>query len=274
MFTSRSQKLFSLVPRGTFLVVALVSLVVLIGCSRDGKDNSLVVGMDLSYPPFETIDASGQPVGVSVELARALASHLGRPLKIENMPFVGLIPSLQNGRIDCVISSMTDTPERGNAISFSDPYLSTGLALLVNAKSDYRSIADVDQPGNTIAVRLGTTGESWARQNIKAATLVAMEKENTAVLEVIQGKASAFIYDQMSVWQNQQKNPETIRALLAPIRKEEWAIGVRKDNTVLREQINTFLKAFRAEGGFDRLGDQFLKEQKAAFEREGVPFVF
>lgn len=275
MFTSRSQKLFSLVPRGTFLLLVVLLAFILVGCGKKrGSENALVVGMDLSYPPFETIDTSGHPVGVSVELARALASHLGRPLKIENMPFVGLIPSLQNGRIDCVISSMTDTPERRNAISFSDPYLSTGLALLVNAKSDYRSIADLDQPGKTIAVRLGTTGESWARQHIKNATLVAMEKENTAVLEVIQGKADAFIYDQMSVWQNQQKNPETTRALLAPIRKEEWAIGVRKDNTVLQEQINAFLKAFRAEGGFDRLGDQFLKEQKTAFEKEGVPFVF
>lgn len=274
MFTSRSQKLFSLVPRGTICVLAAIVAVVLAACSPERKENTLVVGMDLSYPPFETIDASGQPVGVSVELARALAKNLGRPLKIENMPFVGLIPSLQNGRIDCVISSMTDTPERRNAISFSEPYLSTGLAVLVNAKSGYRSVADVDQAGNTIAVRLGTTGETWARQNVKNATLVAMEKENTAVLEVIQGKASAFIYDQMSVWQNQQKNPETTRALLAPIRKEEWAIGVRKDNDVLREQINAFLKTYREEGGFDRLADQFLKDQKAAFKRENVPFVF
>lgn len=274
MFTSLSQKLFFLVPRGTIFLVALASFAILLGCSKERETNLLVVGMDLSYPPFETIDGSGQPVGVSVELARALAKTLGRPLKIENMPFVGLIPSLQNGRIDCVISSMTDTPERRQAITFSDAYLSTGLALLVNAKSDFRSLADVDQPGNTIAVRLGTTGESWARQNVKNATLVAMEKENTAVLEVIQGKVSAFIYDQMSVWQNQQKNPDTTRALLAPIRKEEWAIGVRKDNTVLQEQINAFLKTFRAEGGFDRLADEFLSEQKAAFEKEGVPFVF
>ncbi len=274
MFTSRSPKLFSVVPRGTTLLAVLILLAVLSACTKGEKDNPLVVGMDLSYPPFETIDASGQPAGVSVELARALAKNLERPLKIENMPFVGLIPSLQNGRIDCVISSMTDTPERRQAISFSDPYLSTGLALLVNARSGLQSFDEVDQQGKTIAVRLGTTGESWARQNVKNATLIAMDKENTAVLEVIQGKADAFIYDQMSVWQNQQKNPETTRALLAPIRKEEWAIGVRRDNEALRDQINAFLKTFRAEGGFDRLADQFLKDQKAAFEKENVPFLF
>jgi polar amino acid transport system substrate-binding protein len=274
MFTTLSQKLFSSVPRGTILLGLLVFTVFGLGCSGEHPKNELIVGMDLSYPPFETISPDGTPEGVSVELATALAAYLGRPLRIENIPFVGLIPSLQNGRIDCVISSMTDTPERRQSLSFSDPYLSTGLALLVGKQSSLQSLSDLDQPGKTIAVRLGTTGESWARENIKNATLVAMDKENTAVLEVIQGKADGFIYDQMSIWQNQQKNPDATRALLAPIRKEEWAIAVRKEDAPLREQINSFLKEFRAEGGFDRLAEQFLKEQKAAFEKEGVPFVF
>jgi polar amino acid transport system substrate-binding protein len=273
MFTPRSQKLFKFVPRGTLALISLL-LGILSGCSDGRPNNELVVGMDLSYPPFETIDASGQPVGVSVELAKALAKDLDRPLRIENIPFTGLILSLQNGRIDCVISSMTDTEERRNVIGFSETYLSTGLALLVSAKSDARSLEDLDQPGKTLIVRLGTTGETWARSNLRKATLIAMEKENTAVLEVIQGKADGFIYDQMSVWQNQQKNPDTTRALLAPIRKEEWAVGVRKDDEALRGQINMFLKKFRADGGFDRLADEFLKEQKKAFQQQGIPFVF
>lgn len=274
MFTSLSQKLFRFVPRGTFLLAGVLFLGIFLGCSGGRKGNELVVGMDLSYPPFETIDAKGQPVGVSVELAKALAKDLGRPLRIENIPFTGLILSLQNGRIDCVISSMTDTPERRNVISFSDPYLSTGLALLVNFKSEAQSLADLDKPGKTVVVRLGTTGEAWARQSIKNASVVAMDKENTAVLEVIQGKADAFIYDQMSVWKNQQQNPGTTRALLAPIRKEEWAIAVRKDDEALRGQINDFLKKFRAEGGFDRLADEFLRDQKEAFQKQGIPFYF
>jgi polar amino acid transport system substrate-binding protein len=279
MFTSDSRKTPTYVPRGTIaicltLVLGLFTLFVVIGCRPAVEDDSLVVGMDLSYPPFETIDPAGQPVGVSVELAKALAESLGRPLKIQNMPFTGLIPSLQNGAIDCVISSMTDTPERRKSIAFSDPYLSTGLALLVPASSQVGAMANLDQPGRTVIVRLGTTGEVWARENIKAAKVVSMDKENMAVLEVIQGKADGFIYDQMSVWQNQQKNPEKTRALLAPIRQEQWAIGVRLDNEVLREQINQFLKTYREKGGFDRLAEQFLSEQKAAFEQAGVPFLF
>ena len=230
--------------------------------------------MDLSYPPFETIDENGKPVGISVQLAQALADNLKQPLRIENMPFVGLIPSLQNGRIDCIISSMTDTPERRQSIAFSDPYLSIGLALLAGISADLSNASGVDRQGRTLVVRQGTTGELWARANLKQAKVLSVEKENAAVLEVIQGKADAFVYDQMSVWQNWKKNPATTRALLTPLQKEHWAVGVRKNNDALRLKINDFLREFRAGGGFEKLGDQFLSEQKEAFRKENIPFYF
>ena len=254
--------------------ILLLSLFAFVSCSSKPGSHELVVGMDLSYPPFETIDEDGKPAGISVHLAQALAENLKRPLRIENIPFVGLIPSLQNKRIDCIISSMTDTPERRQSIAFSDPYLAIGLALLAGVNADLPSAAEVDRQGRTLVVRQGTTGELWARANLKQAKVLSVEKENAAVLEVIQGKADAFVYDQMSVWQNWKRNPETTRAILSPLQKEYWAVGVRKDNDELRLKINDFLKEFRAAGGFEKLGEQFLSEQKEAFRKENIPFYF
>ena len=252
--------------RWIFLALALA------GCQP--REKPLVVGMDLSYPPFEMIDESNKPAGVSVEIARALANHLHKPLQIENLPFVGLIPSLQSGHLDCVISSMTDTQERRQSISFSDPYLSIGLAMLVGRNAGLQGLPDLDQPGRTVVVRQGTTGEVWARKALKAARLLVVEKENAAVLEVVQGKADAFVYDQMSIWKNWRQNTENTRALLAPIQKESWAIGVRKDNEQLLAEINAFLRQFRESGGFEKLGDRYLREQKEAFAKENIPFFF
>ncbi|MFA7345585.1 MAG: transporter substrate-binding domain-containing protein [Terrimicrobiaceae bacterium] len=257
-----------------YLLLILLAACAVGACTKKRAANELVVGMDLSYPPFETIDASGHPTGVSVDLARALGGHLGRPVRIENIPFTGLIPSLKTGKIDCVISSMTDTPERRTSISFSDPYLTIGLALLVAKDSPIRSIADVDQPGRSLAVRQGTTGEVWARANLKNAKIIALEKEASAVLEVVQGKADAFLYDQMSVWKNAREQAGSTRALLAPVQKENWAVGLKSDNEKLRGEINEFLKTYRASGGFERLGDKYLGEQKSAFREQGLPFYF
>jgi polar amino acid transport system substrate-binding protein len=258
-----------------FTLWCLLALAVtLVSCGDTRDPNELVVGMELSYPPFETITPEGAPTGVSVDLAHALGEALGRPVRIENLPFTGLIPSLKTGRIDCIISSMTDTSERRKSISFSDPYLTTGLGLLVAKASPLHGIDDLDVEGKTVAVRQGTTGEVWARANLKHAKVLALEKESSAVQEVIQGNADAFLYDQMSVWQNARKNPEKTRALLNPLEVESWAIGLRKDDDALRGMINQFLEDYRAQGGFERLGDKYLSEQKAAFAREGVPFVF
>lgn len=109
----------------------------------------------MSYPPFEMLDSSGQPAGVSVDMARAMGQYLNRPVRFENIPFDGLIPSLKTGKIDVIISSLTMTEDRKKSIDFSDPYLTMGLAILVNKNSDIRSINDVDKPSRNVAVKRG-----------------------------------------------------------------------------------------------------------------------
>lgn len=232
----------------------------------------LMVGMELAYPPFEMTDTAGKPTGISVDLATDLAKYLGRPLVIENMSFDGLIPALKTGKIDLIISSMTATAERAQSIDFSEPYIATGLCLLLRKDSPARGIADLDRPGVKVAVKKGTTGHLYASEKLKRATLLVLDKDAAAVLEVVQGKADAFIYDQMSIYQNWQRNKDTTRAILDPFQKESWAIGIRKGNDELRTKVNAFLGDYRAKGGFERLGERYLKEMKDEFRRLGSAF--
>lgn len=254
--------------------LAVLFLLSVFGLAPVYAAEPLVVGMELAYPPFEMTDTEGNPTGISVDLAKALAEHLGRDLEIRNIPFDGLIPALKSGKIDLILSSMTATPERARSIAFSDPYLKTGLCLLVGADSEIRSIADADKPSNRIAVKKGTTGHLYAAKEIRNAKVLVLDKETAAVLEVIQGKADAFIYDQMSTFKHWQTNRDTTRAILEPFQAESWAIGLRKDDEKLRTQVNAFLAAFRKQGGFEKLGNEYLSEQKRAFAEAGIPFYF
>ena len=256
------------------LLLAACALLLLVSCAEKEPDNTLVVGMELSYPPFEMSSEVNEPAGVSVDLAYALGEHLGRPVRIENIAFAGLISSLKTGKIDLAISSMTATVERRESIDFSDPYLSTGLCLLVSSSSDIQSIEDADQAGNAIAVKQGTTGHLYAMDHLQNARVLALDKETAAVLEVAQGKADAFIYDQMSTYRNWKRHPDTTRPILAPFKNERWAIGLRKGNDELKTQVNAFLAAFKASGGFDALGERYLSEEKKAFQEMGYPFFF
>jgi polar amino acid transport system substrate-binding protein len=245
----------------------------LAGCSPK-PHTQLIVGMELSYPPFETTDPQGQPSGVSVDLARDLGKFLRREVQIQNVSFDGLIPSLQTGKIDLIISSMTATAERSKTIAFSDPYLSTGLCLLVGKNSTIQNITDADQLGRVLAVKQGTTGHVFATDHVKHARVLVLDSEAACVLEVVQGKADAFIYDQISTYENWRRNMATTRPILQPFQKESWAIGLRQDDTELRGQVNQFLQDYKAQGGFEKLGDRYLSEQKAAFKKLGYPFYF
>jgi polar amino acid transport system substrate-binding protein len=255
------------------LLLLLLPIFIFAACEKSGPA-PLRVGMDMSYPPFEMRDTQGQPAGVSVDLARALGEHLGRPVVFENMPFSGLVVALKTGRIDVIISSMTATEEGGRSVEFSEPYVRTGLCLLTGAKGDVAGIGDLDVEGKKIAVVRGTTGQLWAKANLKKAAVLDLDKETACVLEVTQGKADAFIYDQMSTLRNWQANPDTTRAVLKPFREESWAIAMQKGNAELKKNVDAFLTKFRADGGFDRLGEKWLKEQRATFAKLGVPFVF
>ena len=260
-----------------FLPILLSGLTLLAGCGKGrspAETKPLIVGMDLSYPPFETINAEGKPSGISVDLATALGDYLHRPVRIENIPFTGLIPSLLTGKIDLIISSMTDTPEREKTIAFSDPYLTIGLAALAGKNATLSTVDTIDSSRRTVAVRQGTTAQVWAQEHLKNSKVLVLDKESSAVLEVVQGKADAFLYDQMSVWKNQKEHPAETIALLTPFQAEHWAIGLRPRDTELREQVNAFQKSYRTSGGFERLGDRYLKDQKEAFAELGIPFYF
>ena len=137
-----------------------------------------------------------------------------------------------------------------------------------------QTAADLDMPGRVIAVKKGTTGHQYAASAVKKARLLVLDKESAAALEVAQGKADAFIYDSLSVYQHHKRHPDTTRAVLAPFREETWAVGLRPGDDDLRRTVNEFLKTFRAEGGFERLGDEFLAEEKAYFKAHAIPFFF
>lgn len=255
----------------TRFLAALAAAACLASCART---NRLIVAMDATYPPFEMLDDRGECSGVSADLGRALAAHLGREVEFRNINFQGLIDALKSGSVDCVISSMTANDERRQSIDFSDPYVKNGLAMLISAKSPVQSLDDLKKPGRRVVVRLGTTGESYAREFLKNASIIALDGDPACVLEVVNGNVDAWVYDQISIMLHHVQHPQATRALLQPLREEYWAIGIRKGNDALREEANRFLKQYRAEGGFKKLADKHLAAERKMMAEQGIPFVF
>lgn len=260
--------------------VAASAACALVGCGPSdqpgvpAKPKKLVVAMDATYPPFEVVDEKGEFYGVSVDLGRELAKSLGREVEFRNINFDGLIAALKSGSVDCIISSMSANDDRRKSIDFSDPYVKTGLAILAAAKSPVQSLEDLKAPGRRVAVRLGTTGEQYARQYLPDASLVVLDSDTACVMEVVKAGVDAWIYDQLSLMNYHNRHPEATRVLLQPLREEVWAVGIQQGNTELKTKTNEFLAKFRADGGFARLGDKYLSKEKTVMKELGIPFVF
>lgn len=245
--------------------------------SFDGQQGEpkLTVAMELAYPPFETKDDAGNPAGIAVDFMEDFAQQYGYDLVIENTAWDGLIPSLQTGKADCVISSMTITPERAEVVDFSDPYAMAQLAILANANSGIESIDDLNQPGKKVAVKTGSTGDVYATANLPEADIVRLADESACVTEVVQGKADGFLYDQLTIYRNQAANPDTTTAVYIPFQDaESWGIAVKKGDAELLGQLNEFIAQSKEDGEFDRLTEKYLSEEKKAFDEYNFKWFF
>lgn len=247
----------------------------LLGCQPAEETKPLVIGMDATYRPFEYVDEKGEITGVSVEIGRAIAKELGREVVFRNINFDGLILALKTGSIDLIISSMTANEERRKSIQFSEPYVKTGLAVLLAKGSPVQAAADLKGVGRRLAVRIGTTGEAWCAEHLPGAQLVRLDTDAACVLEVVNGSVDAWVYDQISVMNYHAQHPEQTRPLLAPLREEFWAVGMAKQaDAALVGGVNAALKKMREDGVFGVLADRFLASERDLMKQQGLPFVF
>jgi polar amino acid transport system substrate-binding protein len=265
------------------LVLVLLSSILalfLAGCGEKEKEQKsekkvLKVGMELAYPPFEMSDKDGNPSGVSVDFAKELGKYLGRDVVIENIAWDGLIPSLKTGKIDLIISSMTITDERKKSIDFSIPYAQSSLAILANKDSAIKSIDDLNMSGKKVAVKKGSTGHLYAKDYLKNAEILVFDKESACVLEVVQGKADGFIYDQLTIYKNYANHMDTTIPLLQSFQKdfEHWGVALKKDDP-LKVDVDAFIKKAKEDGTFANLADKYLSDAKKTFDKLNIPFFF
>ncbi len=234
----------------------------------------LVIGMDATYPPFEYTNETGEFTGVSVDLGRAIGEHLGRQVEFRNINFDGLIAALRSGSVDLIISSVTANDERRKSVDFSDPYVKTGLAMLIYKDSPVQKVEDLNDPQCKVVVRLGTTGEQYVKEHLPKATVIPLDSDTACVMEVTKGGADAWIYDQLSLMNFHERHPDTTRVVLKPLREEVWAVALRQGETDLKEKVNECIVKLRKDGSFAKFGDKHLAKEKKLMEAQGIPFVF
>lgn len=219
------------------------------------KRGTLIVGMELKFWPFEYTDEQGKPVGFDVDIARQIAKDLGVELEIKDMDWTGLIPALTSDKIDLIISGITGTLERAKSITFTQPYFTTGLCALVSEQraADVTDVAMLNDPNRIIAVKTGTTADLVAAKKFPKARINRYKEETACAQEVINGRADAFFYDQISVAKHHKQNPETTRAILEPFTYEPYCIALQKGDYDWWQWLEMFVAKIKADGTLKEL---------------------
>jgi polar amino acid transport system substrate-binding protein len=226
------------------------------------KRNKLVVGMEVKFFPFEYADTQGKPTGYDVDIATLMAKELGVEIEIKDMEFSGLIPALQGGKIDMIISGMTRTLERARTVTFSDPYFETGLCALISKKKapDVTDVNQLNDPGRIIAVKLGTTGDIVTSKMFPKAQVNRFKDETACVMEVVAGRADAFLYDQLSINKHHKQNPDTTLAILKPFTYEPYAIAIKSGDSDFLNWVDLFLETIRSDGRYQELYQKYFSD--------------
>jgi polar amino acid transport system substrate-binding protein len=211
----------------------------------------LRVGTDATYAPFETIDKDGNYVGFDMDFIRLVAAQAGMELKLMNVGWDGIIPGLMNGNYDCLISAMTITSERKKQIAFSTPYFSIKQAIVVKADNNSIKVPD-DLIGKTVSVQNGTTGDLFASK-IKDVKMKRFDTNPQAVQELLNNNADASVMDDLVAY-DAVKNSKGLKVVeIEKIDKEDYGIGIRKDNEKLIAKINKAIEALKKNGKLDAL---------------------
>jgi ABC-type amino acid transport substrate-binding protein len=104
------------------------------GSEAAADDDTIVVGADLTAPPYASLDGN-TPIGFDPEMVKALASEMDSSVTIKDIRFEQLIPSLNSGQIDLIASDLYITAERAKVVDYV-PYFSTGNSIMVRSDAD------------------------------------------------------------------------------------------------------------------------------------------
>ncbi len=229
------------------------------------KRGELRVGMEAGYQPFEMQDAKGNIVGFDVDIAYEMGKAIfgkggEKKVKLINTAWEGIIPALMTHKFDIIMSGMTILQSRNLKVNFCDPVYYIGQCLLIHKKDvgKYKSYKDLNKKGVIITSKLGVTGAFTAEKLMPKATLRLFKTEAEPALQVANGLADAFIYDEPQVRVFAAMYKDKTVGIFDPITYEPLAWAIRKGDPDFLNWLNNFMRQIRGDGRWDQFKQKWF----------------
>lgn len=221
---------------------------------------TLRVGTEATYAPFEFAAPDGSLTGFDVELIKAIGQEAGFEVEVINMPFDGLIPALMTSQIDTVIAAMTITDERAKRVDFSDPYYTSGLSILIREETadKYKNVEAIK--GQKLCAQIGTTGAMTA-EKLSPGKVSTFNTEPEAFMELKAKGCDGVVNDRPInlYFLSQSSASDGVVEINEILTAEKYGIAVRKGNSELLGKINDGLKKIHENGTYDKIYQKWFK---------------
>ena len=245
-------------------VVMAVSALALALAGAAQAQETLRIGTEGAYPPFNTITSDGQLEGFDIDIAKALCEEMEVECVFVTQDWDGIIPALQAGRYDAIIASMSITDERKKQVDFSGKYYNTPPAIAVPKDSDIEDSAPQSLAGKSLGVQGSTTHSNYAEAAYGESDIRMYPTADEYKLDLVNGRIDAAMDDVtvLSEWLKTSdgaccKIADTITPV-PEIHGEGAGIAVRKGETELVERLNAAIKAIRANGTYKEINDRYF----------------
>jgi polar amino acid transport system substrate-binding protein len=218
--------------------------------------SELRVGMSGDMPPFTMTTKEDKIIGLDADLAAIIADAMDVRLDIRKIKFKELLPALEAGHIDMIISNMTMTPERNLKVIFLGPYFTSGKGLLTKLDLLTKAVQmeDLNNSRFTFVTLQGSTSEEVVRAGAPKASQITAGTIDDAVQMVVDGKADAMIADYPICVVTAYRHPGAgLVPVTAPITYEPIGIALPKGDPHLANWLGNFLHGLEKAGYMKRL---------------------
>jgi len=221
----------------------------------------VAVGMTGNMPPLNMTSKEGELIGYEVDLARAMAKAMGIKAKLAVMPFSELLPALQSGKIDLILSNMTITPGRNLKVAFVGPYFTSGKAFLTKIKTIAMAdeVENIDGKNTKLVTLKGSTSQAFVEEVIPDATLVTATDYDEAVKMVLEDKVHAMVADYPICVVSVFRYPnQGLLSVVTTLTYEPIGVGVPAGDPLLVNWVENFMGIAEETGLLEELNGKWL----------------
>ncbi|CEN27694.1 MULTISPECIES: amino acid ABC transporter substrate-binding protein [Pseudolactococcus] len=254
----------------------LVAVISLAGCGKkEAKDSwtsikdkkQVVIGFDNTFVPMGFKDENGKNVGFDIDLANAVFAKYDVKVKMQAIDWDMKETELKNGSIDLIWNGYSATKEREKKVQFTNPYMTNQQVLVTKKSSKIDDVAGMKN--KVLGAQQGSSGyDAFTKQtkvlkdSVKDNDATLYDDFNSALLDLKAGRIDGLLIDNVYANYYLTKNGElaNYNIITTGYAGENFAVGARKSDKTLVDNINKAFKTLHTDGEFQKISDKWFSK--------------